>query len=80
MITLALVITAIVVAAKIHAGTVTRDVGFTGTTPAALPAAVIDQGKAVDVTVRPRYYGGVAAGEKAVRGQNSPCSSWTPTG
>ena len=67
LITLALVITAIVMAAKIHTGNVTRDVGFTGTTPAALPAAVIDQGKAVDVTVRPRYYGGVAAGEQAVR-------------
>ena len=70
VITLALVIVAIVAAAKIHTGNVTRDVGFTGTTPAALPAAVIDQGKAVDVTVRPRYYGGVAAGEQAVRGQN----------
>ena len=67
VITLALVVTAIVVAARVHTGTVTRDVGFTGTTPAALPAAVIDQGKAVDVTVRPRYYGGVAAGERAVR-------------
>ena len=67
LITLALVITAIVMAAKIHTGNVTRDVGFTGTTPAALPAAVIDQGKAVNVTVRPRYYGGVAAGEQAVR-------------
>ena len=70
VIMLALVITVIVAAAKIHTGNVTRDVGFTGTTPAALPAAVIDQGKAVDVTVRPRYYGGVAAGEKAVRDQN----------
>ena len=70
VITLALVITAIVVAAKIHPGTVTRDVGFTGTTPAVLPAAVIDQGKAADVTVRPRSYGGVAAGQKAVRDQN----------
>ena len=71
VITLALVITAIVVAAKIHTGNVTRDVGFTGTTPAALPAAVIDQGKAVDVTVRPRYYGGVAAGEQAVRARTA---------
>jgi ABC-2 type transport system permease protein len=69
VITLALVIAAIVVAANIHPGNVTRDVGFTGTTPAALPAAVIDQGKAADVTVRPRYYGGVAAGQKAVRDQ-----------
>ena len=70
VITLALVITAIVVAAKIHTGNVTRDVGFTGTTPAVLPAAVIDQGRAVDVTVRPHYYGGVAAGEEAVRARN----------
>jgi ABC-2 type transport system permease protein len=69
-ITLVLVITAIVVAAKIHTGNVTRDVGFTGTTPAALPAAVIGQGKAVDVTVHPHSYGGVAAGEKAVRAGN----------
>jgi len=53
VITLALVITAIVAAAKIHPGTVTRDVGFTGTTPAALPATVIDQGKAAGLTVRP---------------------------
>ena len=67
VITLAVVITAIVVAAKIHTGNVTRDVGFTGTTPATLPGAVIDQGKAVDVTVRPHYYGSVAAGEQAVR-------------
>ena len=67
VITLALVIVAIVVSAKIHPGNVTRDVGFTGTTPATLPGAVIDQGKAVDVTVRTHYYGGVAAGEQAVR-------------
>jgi hypothetical protein len=59
------------VAAKIHTGNVTRDVGFTGTTPAALPGTVIDQGKAVDVTVRPRYYGGVAAGEQAVRARTA---------
>ena len=71
VITLAIVITAIVMAAKIHPGNVSRDVGFTGTTPAALPAAVIDQGKAVDVTVRPRYYGGVAAGEQAVRARTA---------
>ena len=67
VITLALVIVAIVASAKIHTGNVTRDVGFTGATPATLPGAVIDQGKAVDVTVRTHYYGGVAAGEQAVR-------------
>jgi ABC-2 type transport system permease protein len=69
-ITLVLVIAGIVVAAKIHTGNVTRDVGFTGITPAALPGAVIGQGKAVDVTVHPHAYGGVAAGEKAVRAGN----------
>jgi ABC-2 type transport system permease protein len=67
VIMLVVVVAAIVVAAKTHTGNVTRDVGFTGTTPAALPTAVIDQGKAVDVTVRPHQYGGAAAGEQAVR-------------
>lgn len=64
------VIAAIAVPAMIKTGQVTRDVGFTGTTPASLPATVIDQGKAVDVTVRPHYYGGVAAGEQAIRDRN----------
>ena len=45
-------------------------VGFTGTTQATLPGTVIDQGKAVDVTVRPHYYGGVAAREKALCGHD----------
>jgi len=54
----------------IHTGMVTRTVGFTGTTPAQLSGAVIGQGKAVDVTVHIRNYGGVAAGEKAVRDRN----------
>ena len=67
VIMLVAVIAAIVVPAMMKAGPVTRDVGFTGTTPATLSGTVIDQGKAVDVTVRPHYYGGVAAGEKAVR-------------
>jgi ABC-2 type transport system permease protein len=64
------VIAAIVVPAMIKTGPVTRDVGFTGTTPATLPGTVIDQGKAVGVTVRPHSYGGVAAGEKALRGHD----------
>ncbi|MBO0815353.1 MAG: ABC transporter permease [Actinobacteria bacterium] len=64
------VIAAIAVPAMIKTGKVTRDVGFTGATPASLPATVIDQGKAVDVTVRPHYYGGVAAGEQAMRDRN----------
>ena len=70
MITLAVVIAAIVIPAMIQTSNVTRDVGFTGTTPAALPGAVISQGKAVDVTVRPHAYGGAAAGEKALRDRN----------
>jgi ABC-2 type transport system permease protein len=68
VIMLVAVIAAIVVPAMVKTGTVTRDVGFTGTTPATLPGTVIDHGKAVDVTVRPHRYGGVAAGEKALRG------------
>jgi ABC-2 type transport system permease protein len=64
---LVVVIAAIVVPAMIKTGPVTRDVGFTGTTPATLPGIVIDQGKAVDVTVRPHSYAGAAAGEKALR-------------
>ena len=70
VIMLVVVIAAIVVPAMIKAGPVSRDVGFTGTTPATLADTVIDQGKAVDVTVRPHYYGGVAAGEKAQRGHD----------
>ena len=67
VIMLVAVIAAIVVPAMLKTGEVTRDVGFTGTTPAALPATIIDQGNAVDVTVRPHRYAGVAAGEKALR-------------
>jgi ABC-2 type transport system permease protein len=67
VITLVAVVAAIVVPAMIQVGRVTGDVGFTGSTPVTLPGAVIDQGKAVDMTVRPRYYGGVAAGETALR-------------
>ena len=68
--TLAVVIAAIVIPATIQTSKVTRDVGFTGTTPVTLPAAVIDQGRAVDVTVRPHNYDGAAAGENALRDRN----------
>jgi ABC-2 type transport system permease protein len=68
--TLVVVIAAIVLPAMIQTSRITRDVGFTGTTPVTLPGAVIDQGQAVDVTVRPRHYGGAAAGEKALRDRN----------
>ena len=69
-ITLAVVIAAIVIPAMIQASNVTRDVGFTGATPVALPGAVISQGEAVDVTVRPHNYDGAAAGENALRDRN----------
>ena len=68
--TLAVVIAAIVIPATMQTSKVTRDVGFTGTTPVTLPAAVIDQGRAVDVTVLPHHYGGAAAGEQALRDRN----------
>jgi ABC-2 type transport system permease protein len=68
--TLAVVIAAIVIPATIQTSKVTRDIGFTGTTPVTLPAAVIDQGRAVDVTARPHHYGGAAAGEQALRDRN----------
>jgi len=71
VITLAVVIAAITIPAMIQTSNVTRDVGFTGSTPVTLPGAVIDQGKAVDVTVRPHYYGDAAAGEKALRERNA---------
>jgi ABC-2 type transport system permease protein len=64
------VIAAVALPAITQSGKVTRDVGFTGTTPATLPGTVIGQGKAVDVTVRSHYYGGVAAGEQALRNRN----------
>ena len=70
VITLIVVIAAVAIPAMIQTSKVTRDVGFTGTTPATLPGTVISQGKAVDVTVRPHYYGGVAAGEAALRDRN----------
>ena len=68
--TLAVVIAAIVIPAMIQTSSITRDVGFTGTTPVTLPGAVIDQGKAVDVTVRTHHYSGAAAGEQALRDRN----------
>jgi ABC-2 type transport system permease protein len=71
VITLAVVIAAITIPAMIQTSNVTRDVGFTGSTPVTLPGAVIDQGKAVDVTVRPHHYGDAAAGEKALRERNA---------
>jgi len=67
VITLAVVIAAIAIPAMMQTGKVTRDVGFAGTIPVTLPGAVVDQGRAVDVTVRPHQYGAAVAGEKALR-------------
>ena len=67
---LVVVVAAIVVPSMLEDGEVTRDVGFTGATPAGLPQATVDQGDAVDVTVRLRRVADQAAGEQAVRDED----------
>jgi len=67
---LLVVVASIVVPSVIASDTVTRDVGFAGTVPSELPAAIADQGRAVDVTVRVHRYEEVAAGEEAVRDED----------
>jgi len=64
---LLIVVATIVVPALADGGAVTRDVGFTGVVPDALPRAIVDQGDAVDVTVRVHRYDDPLAGEDAVR-------------
>lgn len=65
---LVVVVAAIVVPDLVgESGPVTRDVGVTGATPEALPSAMVEQGEAVDVTVRVRHYEDEEAGEHAVR-------------
>ena len=66
---LILVVAAIALPQLLKGGTVIKDVGFTGPTPTELPAVVVDQAKALDVTVRLHRYDDVAAGEQAVRDQ-----------
>jgi ABC-2 type transport system permease protein len=66
---LILVVAAIALPELLKGGRVTKQVGFTGPTPAGLPAVVVDQAKALDVTVRLHHYDDLAAGEKAVRDQ-----------
>ncbi|HEY3483878.1 MAG TPA: ABC transporter permease, partial [Ilumatobacteraceae bacterium] len=60
-------VAAIVVPALAESGAVTRDVGLTGVVPDALPRATVDQGEAVDVTVRVHRYDDRLAGQEAVR-------------
>jgi ABC-2 type transport system permease protein len=64
---LVVVVAAIAIPALVDTDKVTRDVGFTGTMAAALPAAVTEHGEAVDVTVRVHRYDDLASGEQAVR-------------
>jgi ABC-2 type transport system permease protein len=64
---LLVVLAAIIVPALVESGAVTRHVGFTGAVPDGLPRATVDQGDAVDVTVRVHRYDDVIAGEEAVR-------------
>lgn len=62
------VVAAIVVPGLVEeSGPVTRDVGVTGATPEGLSPAMVEQGEAVDVTVRVRQYEDEQAGEDAVR-------------
>jgi ABC-2 type transport system permease protein len=69
VIMLVLVVAAIALPALLKSGEVTRHVGFTGANPTDLPAVVIDQGRALDVTVKVHQYDTVAAGTRAVRDQ-----------
>jgi ABC-2 type transport system permease protein len=64
---LLVVVASIVVPALAGGGAVTKHVGFTGDTPAALTRVVRAQGAAVDVTVRVHRFHDVDAGEAAVR-------------
>jgi ABC-2 type transport system permease protein len=61
------VVAAIVVPALVDTDKVTRDVGFVGAVPEALPSAVTEQASAVDVAVQVHQYDDVSVGEQAVR-------------
>jgi ABC-2 type transport system permease protein len=67
---LLIVVASIVVPTLADGGTVTRDVGFAGRVPDGLPAAVVEQGSAVDVTVRTHRYDDASTGEQAVRDED----------
>jgi ABC-2 type transport system permease protein len=69
LVVMVVVVVAAIVAPTVleRSGRVTRDVGFTGTTPATLARSVTDQGEAVDVAVRVHRYDDVTTGEAAVR-------------
>ena len=67
---LLIVVAAVVVPQLADSGTVTKDVGFAGAVPEALPGMVIGQGQAQDVTVRVHRFSGRVAGEEAVRDED----------
>lgn len=64
---LVVVVAAIVVPGLVDSDTVDRDVGFTAVVPDALPAAIVDQGAAVDVRVESHRYADRSEGEEALR-------------
>lgn len=64
---LAIVVAMVVVPSLVDPAGATRDVGLTGTAPAALTQAIEDQGDAVGTTVRVHRYDDTAAGRAAVR-------------
>jgi ABC-2 type transport system permease protein len=61
------VLAVIIVPALIAGGSKTRDVGITGATPAALPAAVRAQGEVVGINPRIHRYDSRSTAERAVR-------------
>ena len=61
------VIGVIALPSLIDTGGGTKDVGLTGTVPAALPNVIRTQGSAVDIKTRIHHYDTLAAGEQAVR-------------
>lgn len=64
---LVVVVAAVVVPAMFHDGPVTKHVGLTGAVPSGLTDTIVEQGAAVDVTVRIHRYDDAASGEDAVR-------------
>ena len=67
---LVVVVVAIVAPTLTGDDAVTKDVGLVGDVPDRLGAVVVDQGEAVDVTVRIRTFDDRAEGEAAVRGED----------
>lgn len=67
LVTVVAVVGIIVVPALLTGGGGTKDIGLTGSVPAALPAAIESQASAVSITARIHRYPVAGAGEAAVR-------------